>query len=222
MKKLFTLIIAALAYVGASAQETVEITLAHDFATYASEKGLDFSNVEGLKAYYAKSLQNGKTDEATILMTKIEQTPEEFGMVLVGKAGTTYTVPVIDNDEEISNLLQPSVGVTALQRIYGTSTNFLLTANEEGKPVFRMVSETGGDLPANHAWLAIPTKKITSTTSGAKLSIVFTDYNDEVTAIKGVSEVKDADDNWYNINGQKVVNPTKGLYIHNGKKVILK
>lgn len=221
MKKLFTLIIAALAYVGASAQETVEITLAHDFATYASDKGLDFSNVEGLKAYYAKSLNNGKTDEATITMTKIEKTPDYFGLVLVGKAGTTYTVPVTECDDDINNLLQPSVGKTKLQQIYGTSTNFLLTENEEGKPVFRMVSLAGGELPANHAWLEIPTRKITAATaSGAKFSIVFSD--DEVTAIKGINEVKNDDENWYNLNGQKVTNPSKGLFIRNGKKVILK
>ena len=33
---------------------------------------------------------------------------------------------------------------------------------------------------------------------------------------------KMTDGNYYNMNGQLVTNPTKGLYIFNGKKVILK
>jgi hypothetical protein len=44
-----------------------------------------------------------------------------------------------------------------------------------------------------------------------------------VLELKGVTEVKDADDNSiYNMNGQRVNKPVKGLYIVNGKKVVIK
>lgn len=44
-----------------------------------------------------------------------------------------------------------------------------------------------------------------------------------VLELKGVTEVKDADNNSiYNMNGQRVAQPTKGLYIVNGKKVVIK
>ena len=44
-----------------------------------------------------------------------------------------------------------------------------------------------------------------------------------VLELKGVTEVKDADNNnIYNMNGQRVNKPVKGLYIVNGKKVVIK
>ena len=44
-----------------------------------------------------------------------------------------------------------------------------------------------------------------------------------VLELKGVTEVKDADNNSiYNMNGQRVNKPVKGLYIVNGKKVVIK
>ena len=44
---------------------------------------------------------------------------------------------------------------------------------------------------------------------------------DDVTAIKNI-KVGSEDNVYYNLNGQRVLYPTKGLYIVNGKKVIIK
>ena len=44
-----------------------------------------------------------------------------------------------------------------------------------------------------------------------------------ITGIEAVKEAKTAEDGaWYTIQGQRVAQPTKGLYIHNGKKVVIK
>ncbi len=47
---------------------------------------------------------------------------------------------------------------------------------------------------------------------------------DETTNIKTTTNFTDCTDSkeWYNLNGQRVAQPTKGLYIVNGKKVIIK
>lgn len=48
-------------------------------------------------------------------------------------------------------------------------------------------------------------------------------FEDETTGIAGVEMNDDAEQNVvYNLNGQRVMNPSKGLYIVNGKKVIIK
>lgn len=47
-------------------------------------------------------------------------------------------------------------------------------------------------------------------------------YDEISTGIKVVSEKKAEDNQYYNLQGCKVSNPTKGLYIVNGKKVIVK
>ena len=48
-------------------------------------------------------------------------------------------------------------------------------------------------------------------------------FDDEVTGINAVENAGNADAKVvYNLNGQRVMNPAKGLYIVNGKKVIIK
>lgn len=46
-------------------------------------------------------------------------------------------------------------------------------------------------------------------------------FGDEATAISSIEAAK-ADNGYYNLSGQRVEKPTKGLYIVNGKKVIIK
>ena len=48
--------------------------------------------------------------------------------------------------------------------------------------------------------------------------------DDTTTGIEDItidSENK-GNDTFYNLNGQRVSNPQRGIYIHNGKKVIIK
>lgn len=60
--------------------------------------------------------------------------------------------------------------------------------------------------------------------AGAKLSLVFDDG--EITSIENISTAENTtsanDDAYYNLNGQRIQKPTKGIYIHKGKKVIVK
>lgn len=58
----------------------------------------------------------------------------------------------------------------------------------------------------------------------AKMMIVFDDEEEGgVTEIKNVETVKPHHDNaYYTLQGIKVLNPTKGIYIHNGKKIVIK
>ena len=64
--------------------------------------------------------------------------------------------------------------------------------------------------------------------AGAKLILQFDDEevtveDGETTGIDGVTTDEDGtDDGYYNLNGQRVDNPQKGIYIHRGKKVIIK
>ncbi len=44
----------------------------------------------------------------------------------------------------------------------------------------------------------------------------------EVTGIENVKNATVEDGAWYTVSGQRVAQPTKGLYIHNGKKVVIK
>lgn len=45
---------------------------------------------------------------------------------------------------------------------------------------------------------------------------------DDATGIEVIDTTPRTDNNYYDLNGRKVINPTTGIYIHNGKKVTIK
>ena len=50
--------------------------------------------------------------------------------------------------------------------------------------------------------------------------IVVYDATDKETAVESIEANAVADDAWYNLAGQRVERPTKGIYVKNGKKVL--
>ena len=70
------------------------------------------------------------------------------------------------------------------------------------------------DIAANRAWLSIPTSTARS------ISIVFED----ATGIDSMVNGQWSMDTWYDLNGRKLdKKPTqKGIYINNGRKVVVK
>lgn len=62
--------------------------------------------------------------------------------------------------------------------------------------------------------------------SSAKLAMVFEGFEDD-NVVTGISDNLSAkpvltDDGYYNLQGMRVEKPVKGIYIHNGKKVVIK
>ena len=70
------------------------------------------------------------------------------------------------------------------------------------------------DLAANKAYLAVPTG------AGAPSMLWFDNESTGVDEVKGKMEEVRGD--FFDLQGRKVANPTKGLYIVNGKKVVIK
>ena len=72
-----------------------------------------------------------------------------------------------------------------------------------------------------HKW---GTRALAAGTSGAKYfgEPTFDIEEDETTGVAKVVNSVSANETYFNLNGQQVVNPTKGVYIKNGKKVIVK
>ena len=108
-----------------------------------------------------------------------------------------------------------------------------------GDEMFYRVSREGINLRANSAYLVLDTEALGLKTSqgsiqgsaqSAKFTFVFSDWNDTPsvpTAIDEANSVETFDPSngeWYNMNGQKLngIPATKGLYIMNGKKVLVK
>ena len=75
----------------------------------------------------------------------------------------------------------------------------------------------GGNLKAFRAY-------IEDTTSNPSRTLTFSFDDDQVTEISTIANSQELNANSlvYDMQGRKVMNPTKGLYIVNGKKVAVK
>ena len=179
------------------------------YATYCSNNDLDFSGVSGLKAYIASgfSPSTGK-----LVLTRVDEVPAGEGLYLVGEEGT-YTVPFTTTDMLYSNFLKGVTTATTISPTEGSYTNFILSNGSYGVGFYTLSSS--GELAAGKAYLQLPTASVSNVKA---ISLAF---EDDVTAIQDIEHEAKAE-KIYNLQGQQVNAPRKGMYIINGKKVILK
>ena len=180
----------------------------------------NFTLPEGLEAYYC---ENYHASEGAISVVPIEGVvPANTGILLRGTAGETYTL-TISNETPAKvedNALVAVTDQTTIQQINGDYTNFGLSGGE-----FKMVNSAGGTVKANRAYLHILTSDLSQSPFEARGIAI--DWDDESTAIGKEVIVKGAESTsgqWYTIGGCKLAGqPTqKGIYIVNGKKVVIK
>ena len=183
--------------------------------TITDAKWATFSSVyevaipEGVTAYYASA-----STPSSVTLTEIEggYIPANTGVVVYSNvdATTVKNATYTSTDASLAgNLLKPwTVAGEPADATYYT------LAVEDSKPVFKQ--STGGVLAAGKAYLVLP--------AGAKtLSVVF---DGETTGISDASRLNNAenanDKVVFNLNGQRIAAPQKGINIINGKKIIVK
>ena len=120
---------------------------------------------------------------------------------------------IADKTSYFKNMLVGVTAPTAITAIDGDYTNLIL---KDGS--FHPTS--GGTIKANRAYLHVPTASVPSAASSLEI-----DFEDE-TGIGALLNDKEEmiNDKWYTLDGRKLSEqPTaKGIYIHNGKKVMMK
>ena len=98
-----------------------------------------------------------------------------------------------------------------------TSTVYVLANKSLGVGFYKWI---GGELGAGRVYL---TGKAHGNTSNAHEFVgFFVDKTGEATAIESIDDLKANVGPFYDLQGRRVDNPTKGIYIVNGKKVIVK
>ena len=177
------------------------------YATIASEGMLNLANIEG-----GLVGQIGTMSGNTVNFTNVNDVPANTGVLLKGAAGEYKIGFVNSSTTNVSNNVL--VGVTAETQIGAKTdnkTNFVLMNGNSGVGFYK-VSDDGFTVGANTAYLS------TAISETAKSFIAV-----EGGETTGISEVETASDNVvFNLNGMRVNNPSKGLYIMNGKKYIIK
>ena len=176
--------------------ETITLGNSDSYNTYVSEKDLDFTGFADAEAYVVTAVS--KT-EATL--TKVDAVPAGEGFMILGKGKSEIEVPVAAEKPAATGTLlatgQPSEGDYLLAK---DGSEFVLW-NGEGT-----LASTKAYLPA------------TAITAGAK---VITFAFGEST---GINEIQKAETEGaiYNLSGMRVSKTQKGVYIMNGRKVIVK
>ena len=187
---------------------SVNITSA-GFATLVSDYNLDFSS-SSIKAYTVKVNSKG-----VATLTQVEQVPANTPVLLYADGGATENIPVIASATAVTeNDLVAGTGA-AVATTDGDYTNMILN-NVDGNVGFYFAA--GQTVAANRAYLHIATTLAPDAEAGAPMVIEFAD---EVTGIEAV-EAETSASGIYNLAGQRVAKAQKGLYIVNGKKVIVK
>ena len=215
--------------------------ISHRYTTFAREFDVDFrdcalSGGMNVAAFVSGQIKTGSGDhgETTthhVRMKSIDLNggvsdsyayiPANTGVLLkvFNKTGATsgklyYTIGEKDNvTYTISNNIM--TGVTVKSKPVNASGSSPVYVLQGG--IFRKATSTINDFPVHKAYMLLPSG------APAKLSLSFGD-DDETTDIESITTDEETKDNdvYYNLNGQRVSNPQKGVYIHNGKKVIIK
>ena len=183
----------------------VPLAPAKTYTTLTSKYDLDFTGL-GLEAYIVK---DNDASDGYVTLTQVNKVPANTGLVLVKTSGTTFNVPVFDGtgaDDVTGNLMAGSAT---------TTTTVAANAGYILKDGAFHPSSGANALPAGKAYLNIEVS-----TSAPILNLDFGGGTTGINAVNG-SEFK-VNGEYYNLAGQRVANPTKGLYIVNGKKVIIK
>ena len=184
------------------------------YATFSDHLARNFSG-KGITVYTAKS--DG---------TKVNLTEVVDGIVPANKGVVLYSASVLNNiaipvattdpsnyNDEYNELVGINVR-TLVAKTASTKTNYILSNETSGVGFYLAADDGGAYLPAHRAYLS----------TGAAASRSFLGFDDETTGIESI-DVSTEDTNvareYYNLNGQRVTTPTKGLYIVNGKKVII-
>ena len=190
-------------------KENVAVSSA-GLATYVSDYNLDYTGVSSIEAYVA-------TESAgAIVLTKKNKVPAGAGVLLRSVSGEAVDadIPVAtgDMDDVTGNLFVRGTGA-GVPSTDGSYHNYIL--NKKGGVVgfYRANDKT---VAANRAYL----HTLIDASAGA-LEINFDEG--DATGIADVrSQKEQVGGEFYNLAGQRVSQPTKGLYIVNGKKVIIK
>ena len=205
---------------------------------------------DGTKCYSTFSSQNpfvvpegltvsevGITDKGTMVVENYETgatVPAFTGVMVSAAEGGFYevTVPASQGGSHVivgeGNRLRPTIvngynGITEGTMLENNpNCKFFrltmqgATATNPGKIGFWYGAEDGGafDIAGNKAYLAVP-----ASVAGARSGFAF---DDDVTGVGNVNVNLNDNENYYDLQGRKVSKPGKGLYIVNGRKVVIK
>ncbi len=158
----------------------------------------------GVKAYYVSA----KGAEATMTAIDAEAIPANQGVILTSESGAAATM-VPAAGETAATITGNQLGHSAgAARALTAGEGYILGNGTEGTAFYPCKA---GSLPINKAYLL-----------GNGENAIVMNFGNAVTGINTIAAPASAKAPIFDLSGRRVVKATKGLYIQNGKKVIVK
>ena len=190
-----------------------QIKIDSEWTSYCASASFDVP--EGIDAYVVKSYEEG-----VVTLQKVATINEGQGVLLKpANVGTFYDATLCTEtpDAYESNMLKGVTAATDVAETDGEYTNFIFNKVDD---TLGFYPANAGTIPAYQTYLQIPTASLPTSTP-ARLEIVFED--DDLSNVKQFTTNTTTGSNWYTIGGVQTKRPSKnGLYINNGKKIIIK
>ena len=210
-----------------SPTDTYVQTLATKYASFDHDFPVSFvakNGHEALEAYVGPStyrVTQPTKVQKILKMIKVTSTAANEGVLLKGEIGRTYTYQIAETDP----------GLYTGNRVIGVREDTTLVQTEsDGKSNWVLQSDyklhlvSNGTIKSGRAYVHETNDGDTSFgAKGIYLSFAL-DEEKNTTGIDKVENKKDDEENvYYTLSGVRVINPTeKGVYIKNGKKVIIR
>lgn len=206
----------------------VSVTIKDKVTSLCANVDLDFTGrTDGLKAYIASGY------DGSVWLTPVTTASAGTALYIKGAAGN-YTITSKATQTVYANMMKGnnSDEKITINKIDGDYTNYFVSSSG-----FNTFSTTK-DISAHKSYLQVLTSCLPAESRGISDGTIFVGENevetlcislgslggddDETTDIRSIGEVQ-LDDVWYNLKGQRIDTPTKkGLYIKNGKKVVVR
>ena len=186
------------------ATETVSVSDA-GYATYATTNNIVVPDNNDVKVMTVKV----NDDNSTITLYDVpagKVIPANTGILVKAAQGDYNFVVTSDKGETLEN----NSLVAAKEAVTSDGATFFALTKMDTKVGFAVVKEDV-KIPAGKAYLKVP----------AATTAKFFSLDGEATGINSVKTAK-ADGAYYTLEGVKTTKPVKGLYIHNGKKIVVK
>ncbi len=183
---------------------------------------IEFHAISGIDNSY-------KQTEPALRASKVENPIAGVPYIIYNKSGEDLDVvveftdtPVEDEVFAENNLLKGSFSKTSIgqeaaagARRRAEGTDVYYTLNDEGKGFTKVKSAI--DVPANSAYVAIPGEQ------AADLPDELPVVGDVSTGINAVdADLNVNDEAIFDLQGRRVTNPVKGIYIRGGKKIVIR
>ncbi len=181
------------------------INVTKEYTTYVPSYNLDFSSADALTAYIATG-----ANASAVTLVQVDKVPA--GTPIVLKATTL-------NSDITVNIAATTDNVSANKLLQGDG---IKSIGGDGKYDYilsdgKFYHASAGTIAVGKAYLHLD-----SAPGGAGARSLDIDFG----GTTGISQMEDVrskkDDVYYDLQGRRVLYPSKGLYIVNGKKVILK